>query len=368
MISKPGIVIALLFGVAASLVAQTGEVSRAVTVSDNAGRSRMLTFGMDPTATDGIDVALGENQLPPMPPGGAFDARFVGEDISIALGQGSWVDYRQGSGTWSGIKSHEIKYQTGSGLTITIAWNFPTWASGQLQDVITGGLIDVPMSGTGSYTVTNPSAFSKLKMSITYDLPLPIQLVSFSATQISSNRVRLDWTTLTEVNNYGFFIERKTSNEIAFTELPNSFVPGHGTTNVPHHYEYFDGGVPAGSWVYRLKQVDLDGTIHYSDPIHIDVITGVKEFTPVGFSLLQNYPNPFNPSTDIVFSVESSGPATLQVFNTLGQKVMMVFDGYAETGRSYHLRIDASNLCSGTYFYELRSGTRSEMKRFLLMK
>jgi hypothetical protein len=66
--------------------------------------------------------------------------------------------------------------------------------------------------------------------------------------------------------------------------------------------------------------------------------------------------------------VESTGPATLEVYNVLGQKVATLFAGIAESGRDYTLRLDASNLATGMYLYKLTSGTRSEVKRMLLVK
>jgi hypothetical protein len=103
-----------------------------------------------------------------------FDARFVGDDISVDLGQGLIKDYRQGSVTTTGARVHEIKYQVGSGSNIVISWNLPDGVTGRLQDVIIGSLVDQAMNGSGSCTVTNPEALSKLTMTITYAIPVGI--------------------------------------------------------------------------------------------------------------------------------------------------------------------------------------------------
>ena len=63
-----------------------------------------------------------------------------------------------------------------------------------------------------------------------FDTALPIQLASFTAIPVSGGHVRLDWTTLSETNNFGFEIQRKRNGEADFHTVPNSFVPGHGTT------------------------------------------------------------------------------------------------------------------------------------------
>ena len=92
--------------------------------------------------------------------------------------------------------------------------------------------------------------------------PLPIQLVSFTG-RASGSVAILEWLTLSELNNYGFFVERQGSGFIAF-------VPGHGTTNEPHSYAYLDT-VARGivSIAYRLKQMDLDGSVWFSQLVTV---------------------------------------------------------------------------------------------------
>ena len=197
---------------------------------------------------------------------------------------------------------------------------------------------------------------------------LPIQLASFTATAVGEIGVRVEWVTLSEVSNYGFIVQRRMATEQAFTELQNGFVPGHGTTNVPHHYQYTDLTAGRGSWYYRLKQIDLDNTTHYTDPIRIDVLTDVKELAPTKFSLSQNYPNPFNPQTSIKFSVEKSGRAILEVCDVLGRRVAVLFDDVAESGQYYSVVFDAGAFGSGVYFYSLQSGRKSDLKKLLLLK
>jgi len=138
---------------------------------------------------------------------------------------------------------------------------------------------------------------------ITYDTFVPIQLASFHAFVFGGDAVLLEWTTLSEINNYGFFLERRCEEEPSFSEIPNGFVPGHGTTLEPQYYRFMDESVPAGTWWYRLKQVDLDGTIYLTDPVSVQLLTNVGELTIEAFSLHQNYPNPFNPTTEIGFQI-----------------------------------------------------------------
>jgi hypothetical protein len=222
---------------------------------------------------------------------------------------------------------------------------------------------------TGPFT-SSASGFTAFSaFGITSDLnSLPIQLGSFTASVIQNNHVRLNWMTISELNNYGFFVQKRLAQTAAWTEIAGSFVPGHGTTNVPQYYSYTDNTPLVGATQYRLRQVDLDGTEHFTEHIQVSSPTSVGETAPRQFALLQNYPNPFNPSTEIKFSVEVTAPASLEVFNTLGQKVATLYNDVAEAGKYHTVRFDAANLSSGMYYYRLQSGTRVEMKKLLLVK
>ncbi len=198
--------------------------------------------------------------------------------------------------------------------------------------------------------------------------PLPIQLASFTATLQSNNLVRLNWTTMTETNNYGFEVQKSLGGTQDFQTLQGGFIPGHGTTVEPRHYSYVDGSTSPGNWYYRLKQIDLDGTISYIEPVQVTVLTGVDEKSlPAAFALEQNYPNPFNPATVITFAVPAAGQVRLEVFNVIGQKVATVFDGVKEAGEHKH-EFAAADLTSGVYIYKLTAGGQSFTRKMTVMK
>lgn len=113
---------------------------------------RVLTFGQDYLATDGIDPELGEYELPPVPPAGVFDARY-----QLPGGVGSPVDIRSFQGeepTWV------IKFQAGSaGYPITFSWDPQSLPFGafNLVDPFGGSLVNVDMKENSSYQVTDPA-------------------------------------------------------------------------------------------------------------------------------------------------------------------------------------------------------------------
>ncbi|MBX2991733.1 MAG: TIGR03790 family protein [Bacteroidetes bacterium] len=202
--------------------------------------------------------------------------------------------------------------------------------------------------------------------------PVPVQLASFTGSAIpQNNSIVFNWRTISETNNYGFYLQRAASATSSYEDLPNSFVPGNGTTVTPHDYSWTYVNAPAGSGHYRLRQVDLDGTIHYTEPIVVvNGVTSVGEpvSAPNRFELGQNYPNPFNPSTEIAFSVDVTGDAQLVVYNSIGQQVATLYDGVAQAGQMHRVQLDASALASGTYFYRLQSGQKNELKKMVLLK
>jgi photosystem II stability/assembly factor-like uncharacterized protein len=207
---------------------------------------------------------------------------------------------------------------------------------------------------------------------------LAVQLTNFAATVLSQNNIELNWTTLSETNNYGFYVERRKDNELIYEEIPNSFIPGHGTTIEEQHYSYTDTTAASGLWYYRLKQTDLDGYASYSQPIRVDVATGVTEQSfPKEFILNQNYPNPFNPTTIIRYSLPVNSHVTLKIYDLLGHEVETLVDAEKQPG-VYSVSLDANNLekgmsakgghGSGIYFYRLNTGNFVETRKMVLMK
>ncbi|HET6567253.1 MAG TPA: hypothetical protein VFG50_04750 [Rhodothermales bacterium] len=109
---------------------RAAEVNYALIVSDGS-EARKLFFGLDPGATEGLDAGLGEIELPPMPPSGVFEARLVGDDVQVPLGQGTYKDYRTGDASFTGEVVHELRFQRGDGSGIVISWSLPDGVFGR---------------------------------------------------------------------------------------------------------------------------------------------------------------------------------------------------------------------------------------------
>ncbi len=186
---------------------------------------------------------------------------------------------------------------------------------------------------------------------------VPVELGTFSAS-VNGQSVNLNWSTITETNNAGFAVERKSQGG-EFTQI--AFVEGVGNSTEVNKYSYTDNDVEIGTYTYRLKQIDLDGQYNYSNEIEVEVNS------PKSFVLEQNYPNPFNPSTIIRYSVPKDGMITLSVFNLLGEKVATLVNGMVKAG-SYEVSFDASALAAGIYLYKLESADFSNTRKMMLIK
>jgi hypothetical protein len=125
--------------------------------------------------------------------------------------------------------------------------------------------------------------------------------------------------------------------------------------------------VPVGYWQYRLKQVDLDGTEHFTEPVSVTVVTTVEEVTSSHFSLHQNFPNPFNPTTSLSFVIPHSSLVRLKVFDVLGREVATIVDEFLSEG-TYTRRFTARNLPSGVYTYQMKAGNFIATKRMIVLK
>ena len=206
-------------------------------------------------------------------------------------------------------------------------------------------------------TANDEMYFDNYYVGDAYPPVIPVELTSFTAVG-NNGVVELNWQTATEVNNHMFEIERKSAN----TEYRTiGYVEGAGTTTEPMNYSYVDKTVDLGSYTYRLKQIDYNGTYTYSPEVEVDVTA------PLTFNLEQNYPNPFNPSTKINYSVPEAGNVKLAVYNIVGEEVAVLVNGYTEAGH-FNVSFDASNLPSGVYLYKLQSDNSVQTKKMMLLK
>lgn len=237
------------------------------------------------------------------------------------------------------------------------------WIAGGLYHTLAvasdGSVYSWGSNGSGQLgSVSTNSSYFPVAVDGTSMGPLPVEMSMFTASVTGTN-VRLRWETATEISNYGFDIERSTDKS---TWSKIGFIPGSGNSNSTKNYSYTDDTTPVnGKLYYRLKQLDTDGQYEYSKILEVNL------GTPAEFALNQNYPNPFNPSTTISFSVPVSGYVSLAIFNLLGEKVAEPINKVIDAG-NYTVDFDASCLSSGLYFYTLKAGEYTAVKKMVLTK
>ncbi|MBZ0184239.1 MAG: T9SS type A sorting domain-containing protein [Melioribacteraceae bacterium] len=194
---------------------------------------------------------------------------------------------------------------------------------------------------------------------------LPVELVSFTAFS-NSDGIILNWQTATEVNNYGFDIERRISNlEGNGSWEKVGFVEGNGNSNTPRSYSFTENYYLEGIIQYRLKQIDTDGKFKYSEVIE------ANNTLPEKFELSQNYPNPFNPSTTIAYSIAQDANVTIKIYDVLGNQIVVLIDEEQSAG-NYQIVFNTASvkggISSGVYFYRIQALGMDGTENFIATK
>jgi uncharacterized protein (TIGR02145 family) len=186
----------------------------------------------------------------------------------------------------------------------------------------------------------------------------PVELTSFAASVIDDN-VHLTWKTATEINSLVFEVEKKNSNNDEWQKIASLKASGNSTSQ--KLYTYNDLNVNPGIYSYRLRMIDLDGSVKYSDIVNSEVTV------PAVFYLDQNYPNPWNPTTTIRYEVPVTSMISIKVFNALGKEVVALVNEMKSPG-SYEVTLNGIGLSSGVYYYQMKSENFVMTRKLTLIK
>ncbi|HLG31854.1 MAG TPA: T9SS type A sorting domain-containing protein [Ignavibacteriaceae bacterium] len=242
-------------------------------------------------------------------------------------GQNMWgvhVQRTEGNNVLTGCYGCGTVWRTKNG---GLTWMTISTPSSNYQVMTIDSMTQFTVQGNGIYKLESPWF-------------IPVELSSFTAS-VTGNEINLNWTTATELNNYGFEIEQSYDNN-NFEKI--GFVPGFGTTTETKSYSFTVEQPMAGIQYYRLKQVDFDGTSEHSNSVEVDGPV------PADFVLNQNYPNPFNPSTSISFSLPVESSVKIRLFSMLGEEVAEIVNENFQAG-SHKVDFLANGLSSGAYIY-----------------
>lgn len=186
---------------------------------------------------------------------------------------------------------------------------------------------------------------------------LPVTLSSFEGTAKGGNAL-LTWTTLSEINNLGFDVERSVDGK-SFEKA--GFVKGAGNSNQELSYSMIDGDAFAKAGVntlyYRLKQLDVNGRYEYSNVV---VVSSEAE-NANGLSV---FPNPFSNEYTVSFSAKTETSATIEMLDIQGKLVNTQF---SDVSKGYNtITIDnISRLQTGIYFVKVTIGSETKVMKLI---
>ncbi len=323
-------------------------------------------FGVHTHATNCIDYTLGEAEVPPLPPFGTPDLRFV-PPISKpedCYGQGLYVDIRPYESAQQS-DTFKIKFQAGEfGGPVVIAWGNPgVQYTGNVRLVypLDGSLVATDMKVHSADTI--PEDIGNLYIIAEG----PTNLLSAWFTDLGTSSITLKGMYNPNGVSTEAWFEWGTTNEYE-NATPHQSI---GTSTTPVTFDaHISGLLPDALYYYRVVTWSNSGTSYGIDQsFSTNLLTNIHEDPPIPnkVSLSQNYPNPFNPSTVIRYRLPARVTVSLKVFNVLGQQVASLVDEIQEAGEK-SIEWNAVGMPSGVYFYKLQTQESVQARKLVVLK
>ncbi|MDE3057712.1 MAG: T9SS type A sorting domain-containing protein [Bacteroidota bacterium] len=299
--------------------------------------------------------------------GTSYYLRFVGISTSGTISSG-WsvevspppysdgnvnIDAASGAGSFGGGVLFKLQFAVADTTPV------PSTTSVSMSNVVFNEGKPAVLFYNGSVKIADRSAFGIM--------PAQLQFHTATASASDSNIVTIT-NAGTAALTYSFFFAGKGASK--FSAAPSSdSVSAHDSVKIKIYYKPTAIGVDTA---YALVNTNDP----YSSQATVTLIgkAGVTAVqlpsgsqAPVSYSLAQNYPNPFNPTTQIRFEIPISGFVTLKVFDVLGREVATLVNEQQSPG-THEVSFDAGNFSSGIYFYTIRVGEYSAVRKMLLLK
>jgi len=257
-----------------------------------------------------------------------------------------------------------------TGGTATLRW--PADTRGQLPGGWTVELEDTDTDTrvnlrNGSYTfdldpgdgtLSAPDS-ARFRLHVGTSSAIPVEMARFEASQ-EAETIRLTWATASETENAGFHVQRR-RNGSDWQRL--GFVEGAGTTEEPRTYRFVDDALPfdADSLTYRLRQVDLDGSEHFTDA-HT-----VRRAAPDRVELRKPFPNPAPQQATLRYTLPEPTDVRLHVYDIMGRRVATWANRRVEAGR-HERTVQTSTLASGLYFVRLVTDEKRRTRKLTVVR
>jgi hypothetical protein len=288
------------------------------------------------------------------------------------------ISARVFAGTVGGVPAADMVNRTwdiseatagGSDFSLTLSWNlaeegvnFDRTASGIGQydagnNWIGGGLTNA--AGSDPYTQSSTGNTLFALFGVGDDLaPLPVKLVSFTASLATENEVAVNWVTASELNNEYFDVEFSRDGQ---TWETHGAVAGHGNSNSMETYSFNDklnieAIGDAEMLYYRLKQVDFDGRFEYSWVVTVKLSENAVK---IG----ECYPNPFSEMMTVSYQKEKSDKITLELIDLQGNTILSnEINDFTTAGVA---SLETSNLPYGMYLVKISNGATTEYRKVI---
>ena len=140
------------------------------------------------------------------------------------------------------------------------------------------------------------------------------------------------------------------------------FVPGKGNSVEAEHYRFTVATLAAGTYRFRLRQVDFDGTFAFSPEVELTV--GME----TTFTLSALSPNPTRDRIAFTVAVQRGQHVTADLYNLLGHRVATLFSGPVAEGAAQRIAFDAAALPAGVYVYRVQGETFSTSRQVTLLR
>ncbi|MCF8306604.1 MAG: PKD domain-containing protein [Ignavibacteriales bacterium] len=325
-------------------------------IGEDPNKLTVLGLGWDSQATNGIDIHLGESEMPPFAPEG-FDARLnisgnlsVNADIREIPSDGN-IDFNY----YISLK------RTDKESRLNILFNIPSGMSATLKDGINGLLFSKTLAaGEHSVSVDVPGLESLIINLRSEQSPL-VNFTSFKAAE-QNGTMNVSWIVASEKNVAGYELQRSSDNESWLKVV--DLKADAGSQNFL--YTFTDTNPGVGEVFYRIKLIGSDGSFAFSS------VLSAGSSLPGEFDLSQNYPNPANPSTVIAFNLPVDAAVNLRIYDMIGREISSHLNKNYSAGR-HEIKFVAGDLASGMYIYNISvvgsDGSKYTMsKKMMILK
>lgn len=219
-------------------------------------------------------------------------------------------------------------------------------------------LASTPNDGSETITVPNtPTTTARIKVegvgniffdisntNFTITFSLPVELLDFQVNKDGDNAALLQWATASEKNNRGFEIEMKHETEADFQKA--GFVKGSGTTTDKQTYSYTVRNLKNGTWYFRLKQIDEDGSVHYSPVQSVEIRSALA---------VKLFPNPVHDKLNVTVFSEEEAVLSFELINQIGQRFQLASSEHALQRGYNSFQFNVGSLPAGVYYYVCRT-------------